>query len=73
MGKERSKNSCKRRSSAASIKPFKKRLKSRQNTEMTLTSDSLADVKANVLRKRGVLPVYEERGLTSVAFLSTYT
>lgn len=73
MGKERRKNSCKRRSSGASIKPFNKRLKTRQNTKMTLTSDSLADVTANVSCKRGFPPVCERRCWTSVAFLSTYT
>lgn len=57
MGKERSKNSCKLRSSAASINPFNKRLKTRQNSKMTLTSDPLAGVAANVLCKAGFLRV----------------
>lgn len=72
MGKERSKNSCKRRSSAASINPFNKRLKTIQNSEKTLTPDSLAEVKANALCNRGFLRVCEERCLSRVAFLSTY-
>lgn len=57
MGKERSKNSCKLRSSAASINPFNKRLKTRQNSKMTLTSEPLVGVTANVLCKAGFLSV----------------